>query len=505
MLTLAACATAPSPESPSARGASGAPADARAVRIVNRITWGVNGSAMRAVSSTGLASYVQDQLHPPGDATLPPEVQAQIASMSIAKEPLPALVTRLEDLRKANDGIKDDAEKKIAQEAYQQQLTLLAREAATRSLLRALYSPQQLREHMTWFWMNHFNVHQYKANVRVLVGDYEDRAIRPRALGRFRDLLGATLRHPAMIRYLDNEQNAANRINENYARELLELHTLGVDGGYTQKDVQELARILTGVGINLTGNPPKVRAELQSKYVRDGLFEFNPNRHDFGDKVLLGHFIRGRGLGEVDEALDILAKHPSTARFVGRKLATFFVADDPPPELVKRLAATFQSSDGDIATVLTALFDSPEFARSLGAKFKDPVHYAVSAVRLAYDDKPILNAGPIIGWLNRMGEALYNRQTPDGFPLTESAWSSSGQMATRFEIARSIGSGAAGLFKTEGPAPAERPAFPKLANALYYQSIERSLAPPTRDALDKAASPQEWNVFLLSSPDFMFR
>ena len=460
---------------------------------------------MRAVSSTGLASYFQDQLHPAGDATLPPEVNAQIASMGITKEPLPALVTRMEELRKANDGIKDDVEKKAAQEAYQQQLTLLGREAATRSLLRAIYSPQQLREHMTWFWMNHFNVHQYKANVRVLVSDYEDRAIRPRALGRFRDLLGATLRHPAMIRYLDNEQNAANRINENYARELLELHTLGVDGGYTQKDVQELARILTGVGINLSGNPPRVKAEWQSMYVRDGLFEFNPNRHDFGDKVLLGRAIRGRGLGEVDEALDVLAKHPSTARFVGRKLATFFVADDPPPELVKRLAATFQSSDGDIASVLAALFDSPEFARSLGTKFKDPVHYAVSAVRLAYDDKPILNAGPIIGWLNRMGEALYNRQTPDGFPLTESAWSSSGQMATRFEIARSIGSGAAGLFKTEGPAPAERPAFPKLANALYYQSIERSLGPQTRDALDKAASPQEWNVFLLSSPDFMFR
>src|SRR6201994_922000 len=177
---------------------------------------------------------------------------------------------------------------------------------------------------MTWFWLNHFNVHMYKRDIRAMVGDYEDQAIRPRALGRFRDLLEATLRHPAMLRYLDNAENAAGRINENYAREIMELHTLGVGSGYTQKDVQELARILTGVGVNLTPDGPKVRPALRSQMVRDGLFVFNPNRHDYGDKIFLGHRINGRGLAEVDQALDILSRAPATSRFISRKLALFF-------------------------------------------------------------------------------------------------------------------------------------------------------------------------------------
>ena len=150
---------------------------------------------------------------------------------------------------------------------------------------------------MTWFWFNHFNVHQYKRDLRALVGDYEDQAIRPHALGRFRDLLEATLRHPAMLRYLDNDQNAANHINENYAREIMELHTLGIGSGYSQKDVQELARILTGVGVDLSSTNPKLPPARQALLVRAGLFEFNPNRHDFSDKVLLGHAIRGSGFG----------------------------------------------------------------------------------------------------------------------------------------------------------------------------------------------------------------
>src|SRR5260221_3348496 len=227
-----------------------------------------------------------------------------------------------------------------------------------------------------------------------------------------------------MIRYLDNEQNAAGRINENYARELLELHTLGVDAGYTQRDVQELARVLTGVGVNYSESSPKVREDGRADYVRDGLFEFNPMRHDYGTKTVLGHSIRGRGMTEVDEILDILCRHPATARFVSRKLAAFYVADDPPPELVARMAQTFERTEGDIAAVLRTLIDSPEFARSLGGKFKDPVHYVVSAVRLAHDDKPPLNATPLINWLNRPGEGLYNPHKPDGYPLPQNPWAS---------------------------------------------------------------------------------
>jgi len=457
--------------------------------LLNRVTWGANPSSARELARVGPASYLEAQLQPAQEAALPPEVQAQVDAMTISRRPVDELAKEMESRRKGLDLLRSDDEKKAAQQAYQQELTRLGREAAARMLLRALYSPWQLREQMTWFWMNHFNVFQYKANLRALVADYEERAIRPHALGRFRDLLGATARHPAMLIYLDNAQNAANRINENYARELMELHTLGVDGGYTQRDVQELARILTGFSVNFDREMPK----------------FIPGRHDYGDKLLLGRAIRGRGAAEVDEALDLLARHPATARFICRKLALFFVSDDPSEVLVERLASTFRSSDGDIAAVLRELFASAEFRASLGTKFKDPVHYVVSAVRLAYDDKAILNAGPMINWLGRMGEPLYARPTPDGFALTRTEWASAGQMATRFEIARTLGYGAAGLFRAEGPQPAERPAFPQLANALYYESMHKTLAEPTRQTLDKATSPQEWNMLLLASPEFMYR
>jgi uncharacterized protein (DUF1800 family) len=386
--------------------------------------------------------FLERQLHP--EAALPASVNDQIAGLSIAKQPLDRLVMQLEQQRKEADAIVDDEQKKAAQQAYQQALTRLANEAACRSLLHDLYSPNQLQEQMTWFWFNHFNVFLYKSNLRAMVGDFEDRAIRPHALGRFRDLLAATMRHPAMLRYLDNEQNAAGHINENYARELMELHTLGVNGGYTQRDVQELARVLTGLGINATDKTPKVRGDLKAEYVRDGLFEFNPNRHDYGDKELLGHRIRGRGLLEIDEVADLLSRHPATAQFVSRKLAMYFVADDPQKSLVEHMAATFQGSDGDIAATLRTMFQSPEFTASLGEKFKDPLHYVVSAVRFAYDGKPILNPLPMTNWLNRLGEPLYGRPTPDGYPLTQAAWASAGQMTARFEIARIIGNSSAG-------------------------------------------------------------
>ncbi|MYM68080.1 DUF1800 family protein [Pseudoduganella sp. FT55W] len=497
-LLLAGCAGTTTVSAP--------PADPAALSsALNRVTWGVNLSTYQQVEKIGYEAWLEKQLRP-SPAVLPAAAQAQIDAMSITQKPLPQLVKELEDQRRDYDkAMVDDDAKKAAQRAYQQELNRLAKEAATRSLLRNLYSPNQLQEQMTWFWMNHFNVHLGKANLRLLVSDYEEQAIRPRALGKFRDLLAATLRHPAMIRYLDNEQNAANRINENYAREIMELHTLGVDGGYSQNDVQQLARILTGVGVNLGDKTPNVRRDKQDQYVRQGLFEFNPNRHDYADKLFLGKTVKGRGLEEVDEALDRLSRHPATARYISRKLAIYFVADEPPQALLDRMAARFQSSDGDIAAVLREMFNSQEFKQSLGHKFKDPVHYVVSAVRLTYDDKVILNTGPMLNWLNRMAEPLYGRQTPDGYPLTESGWASPGQMTTRFEIAKAIGGGAAGLFKSEGAQPQEKPAFPQLANALYYQSLQKSLAPATLQALEQATSPQEWNTLFLASPELMHR
>jgi uncharacterized protein (DUF1800 family) len=306
----------------------------------------------------------------------------------------------------------------------------------------------------------------------------------------------------------DPPKQGANS-NENYARELMELHTLGVDAGYTRRDVQELARVLTGFGVDrrdpATTAPPKFKPELAGQYIRKGLYEFNPNRHDYGDKQVLGVTIRGSGPAELDQVIDLLSRNPATAHHISRKLAMFFVSDDPPESLVDRMATRFARTDGDIAAVLRTMFESPEFTGSLRTRYKDPVHYVVSAVRVAYDEKPILNAGPMINWLNRLGEAPYNRQTPDGNPLTESSWTGPGQLTTRFEIAKAIASGAAGLFKTEGPTPTERPAFPQLSNALYFEAIQNRLAATTRQALDQAASPQEWNMLLLSAPEFMLR
>ena len=477
---------------------------AQALAMQQRITWGVNAGSARQLQQQGWDRYLQAQLHP-GKTVLPPAIQAQIDAMTISQTPMDQLVTGVEQRRKESNAVADDMAKQQAQKDYQQELNRLAREAATRSVLLDVYSTNQLQQQLSWFWLNHFSVHQGKHNLRAMVGDYEMNAIAPHALGKFRDLLGASVHHPAMLRYLDNEANAANRINENYARELMELHTLGVNGGYSQKDVQELARILTGVGVNLGADTPKVKPALQSQYVRRGLFEFNPNRHDYGDKQFLGQTVKGRGLAELDEALDRLSRSPATARFVSGKLAQYFVGDAPPEALVASMAQTFQKTDGNIADVLQTLFASEPFRQSLGRKFKDPMHYVVSAVRLSYDDKPILNASPMLNWLSRMGQPLYGRQTPDGYPLADSAWASPGQMTTRFEIARTIGSGSAGLFRTEGPQPLEKPAFPQLASALYFQAIEPTLSPATREALTKAATPQEWNTFYLSSPEMMHR
>jgi uncharacterized protein (DUF1800 family) len=476
----------------------------QAILWLDRVTWGANDASARELAAFGRERYLEEQLHS-RDEALPATVQSMIAGFSVSRQSLDQLVLGFEEQRRAADATANDDAKKAAQQAYQQALTKVANEAAARSLLRDLYSPRQLQEQMTWFWMNHFNVFEYKSNLRAMVGDFEDRAIRPRALGRFHDLLLATMRHPAMLRYLDNEQNAVGHINENYARELMELHTLGVNGGYSQKDVQELARVLTGLGVNATGKTPPVKAALQAQYVRDGLFEFNPNRHDYGDKQLLGRTVRGRGLAEADEVAELLAKHPATARFISHKLAVYFVADEPPAALVERMANTFRQSDGDIAAMLATMFHSPEFTASLGLKFKDPIHYSVSAVRLAYGDKPILNTNPMLGWLNRMGEPLYGRLTPDGYALTQAAWSSPGQMVARFEVARTIGSNSAGLFKPDAPDAVELPAFPQLANALYYTTTTNRLDTATREALDQAKSPQEWNMFLLASPEFMHR
>jgi uncharacterized protein (DUF1800 family) len=492
-------------------------ADPAATRLLDRLTWGADAADAAAIAAIGPRRWLDRQLHPPADAPLPAAAEAVLAAMPYLQTPMAELVVdaRLQEV--AANQITDPVVKAQARALYTRVLDDAVHQAATRSILRDLYSPDQLREQMTWFWFNHFNVHMYKSNIRLMIGDYEDRALRPHALGRFRDLLEATLRHPAILRYLDNAENAVGHINENYAREIMELHTLGLDGGYTQGDVQELARILTGVGIDANPKPPALAPGLRDQLIREGLFEFNPARHDYGDKIFLGHRIAGRGFAEVETALDILARNPATARHISRQLAVYFVADDPPEALVQRMSATFLRTDGDIAAVLETLVAAPEFKASLGAKFKDPAHYVISAVRQAYADRPVTDATPMLGWINRLGEGLYNHQTPDGYAMTAAAWNGPGQMEARFEVARQIGGGAAALFRTDpsssgppsgppAPAPAALPPdYPSIQPTAEALGLARSLAPATRAALTQAVSPRDWNALYLASPEFMRR
>jgi uncharacterized protein (DUF1800 family) len=469
---------------------------------LERTSFGLDSASVASYRQLGRERFLERQLHPSA-SELPAPIAADIAALEISHADPAKWLADVNAEYKGINAMPDGTDKEQARKALNERGNKLAYEAIRRDLLRAVYSPAQLQEQMVWFWLNHFSVFQYKANLRWLIGDYEERAIRPHVFGHFKDLVMANLQHPAMLQFLDNNQNAAGHLNENYARELLELHTLGVGAGYSQQDVQELARVLTGVVINV-GDQPKLKPEMQRLYIRSGAFEFNPARHDFGAKTLLGHPITGRGFDEVEEAVSLIVSQPACGRFVSRQLAIYFVADDPPAALVERMAQTFMRTDGDIGAVLYSLFMSREFDAALGLKFKDPTRYVVSAIRFAYDGKPISNTRPVLNWLNGLGEAPYGRATPDGYPLTELAWASSGQISRRFEIARAIGAGNAGLFNPEDGAAAGASGFPQLSNRLYFEAIEPFLAARTKDALNRANSQQEWNTFLLSSPEFSY-
>lgn len=471
---------------------------------INRITYGPTTATVNRYLELGRRRFLDEQLHP-REVVFPPTIAAELDSLEIAHSSGVQLLAYVTGQQQRINSLTDEASKQTERKILNDKANKLAYEAARREILRALYSPAQLQEQLTWLWLDHFSVFQYKANDPWLVGDYAEQAIRPHSLGKFRDLVMATLTHPAMLQYLDNAQNATGHINENYARELLELHTLGVGSGYTQQDIQELARVLTGVGVNGSGNEPKLKPEWQKLYRHQGAFEFNPARHDFGPKTLLGQHIDGSGFDEVEKAVDVIVSQPACAQFIARKLALYFVSDNPPRSLTDRMAKTFQKTHGDIAAVLETLFKSRELEASLGGKFKDPMHFVISTVRLAYDGKPIVNTHPVVNWLNALGEAPFGRQTPDGYPLTESGWASSGQISRRFEIARNIGSGNGGLFDPEDGTPATISGFPQLSARLYFSAVEPFLSANARTALDHAGSQLEWNTFLLASPDFNYR
>jgi uncharacterized protein (DUF1800 family) len=309
---------------------------------------------------------------------------------------------------------------------------VVQRDLAEGKLLRAVYSNRQLEEVLTDFWYNHFNVFIDKGADRYLVTAYERDVIRPHVLGKFRDLLEATAKSPAMLFYLDNWESvgsnaapgrpAAQRrgLNENYGRELLELHTLGVDGGYTQKDVTEVARCFTGWSIN--------RPQL------GGGFKFNDKAHDSGEKVVLGAKIHAGGIEDGEKVLDMLARHPSTARFVSRKLAMRFVADDPPASLVDRMAQTFLKTDGDLRAVMKTMLESKEFW-SVGAfrtKMKSPLELVASAVRAGNGD--VDYARSLADLVAQMGEPLYRKLEPTGYSNSSQDWLNSAGLLARMNF-----------------------------------------------------------------------
>jgi uncharacterized protein (DUF1800 family) len=483
--------------------AGGAEVQRQDLLWLERITYGPTTSTLQRYLKLGRQRFLDEQLSP-GDPVLPAPIAAQIEALEISHVQAGQQLAHVAAEQRRINSLADEASKQNERKALNDAANRFAYEAARRELLRAIYSPAQLNEQLIWFWLNHFSLFQGKADGRWLVGDYAEHAIRPHALGHFRDLVMATVTHPAMLQYLDNAQNSVGHVNENYARELMELHTLGVGSGYTQSDVQELARILTGVGINNTDTTPHLKPEWQALYRRDGAFEFNPARHDFTAKLFLGQQIEGRGFDEVQRAVDLIVAQPACARFIAHKLAVYFVADDPPPALVERMARTFQKTQGDISAVLRTLFKSRELDASLGQKYKDPMHYVISTLRLAYDGKPIENTHPVLNWLNALGEPPFGRPTPDGYPLAESAWASSGQISRRFEIARAMGSGNAGLFEPEDGALGTVVGFPQLSSRLYFEAIEPFLSSNARAAMANASSQLEWNTFLLASPDLNY-
>ena len=322
-------------------------------------------------------------------------------------------------------------------------------------LLRAIESNRQLAEELDDFWFNHFNVYYDKGSDRFLIPDYEREAIRPHVLGKFRDLLEATAKSPAMLFYLDNFQsvrpdidaNSKNRkvkrgLNENYGRELMELHTLGVNGGYTQHDVTEVARCFTGWTIQ----DPR----------RGGAFFYNDNLHDKGEKVVLGHVIpAGGGIEDAEKVLDILATHPSTAKFISTELAQRFVADNPPPALIDKMSKTFLDSGGDIRQVMKTMLDSKEFwsQGAYRAKVKTPFEMVASSVRAL--DANVTDAWALANQVGNIGEPLYRKQEPTGYSNLNSDWVNSAALLGRMNFAVQVTKNQVPGVKVAASQPAE--------------------------------------------------
>ena len=542
-------------------------AAARPLHALNRVAFGPRPGDAARVRQIGVERYLEQQLDAASIAE-PAALSERIAGLrTLRMTPAELFLEFQEPIRAAAKG--DVAAKQAARRQARQVID----EAAEARIVRALYGPRQLQEVMTAFWFNHFNVFAGKGRCSIWTGAFEEEAIRPHTLGRFRDLLGATAMHPAMLFYLDNWQNTApgapgthgkfDGINENYAREVMELHTLGVNGGYTQTDVIALAHILTGWGLIKggagNGQPPHGGMGLREGSGFAGLsgnmrqwpggfhpwwrrwtqagggrarrpdgshgpvgpygFYFDPARHDFGGQTLLGHQIAGGGIEQGERALDILARSPATANHLSYQLAQYFVADNPPKALVSRLAARYQASDGNLRDVLATLFSSTEFwdPRCYGVKFKTPYEYAISAARAVGAE--VINVRPLTGTMAQMGMPLYGCPTPDGYKNTAAAWLNPEAMMMRLSFATALGSGRLPLERVpdDNPAPMTGVKHPARVRQVEFNgataapdaaqlalTLADAFSPRTADAVE-AAPIQLRTPLILGSPEFMMR
>ncbi|MFV1949873.1 MAG: DUF1800 domain-containing protein [Anaerolineales bacterium] len=368
--------------------------------ILNRLNFGPRSSDRQRLLEIGLENYLEEQLSP--------------GNISDKKTDL--LIGRFDVLKMDADGLRNRADKLF--DNFDPNLVLDDFRQAT--TLRQVYSRRQLQEVLVEFWTDHFNISVQKGDCWFLKIVDDREVIRKHALGNFRELLGASAHSPAMLVYLDNQENHRDAPNENYARELLELHSLGVDGGYSQTDVMELARCLTGWRVK--------------DHFWKGKLKFDPDAHTPGTKTVLGQTIPGSGKGEIDQVLDILGSHRSTANTISYKLARRFLADDPPREIVEKASQVFLKTSGDIQAVLKViLLDGLPHAHQYAqtGKYKRPLNFMVSALRQTGADT---NGGPALQrYLRRMGQPLYDWPTPDGYPDTSAAWQ--GNLLPRWKFA----------------------------------------------------------------------
>ena len=463
---------APQDQAPAESGSREQTADEQVNQLLSRLTFGARAGDAAAVRAMGVDKWIDLQLHPEriGDSKSD-QYFAALESYNTSSQELqrkyPPPNQLLQRLQAKGDRSKlsaaDSAELREAT-AGPRKVTI---EAQSGRVDRALLSERQLQEVMTDFWLNHFSVYIQKGPPeRYQLAQYESTVIRPNSLGKFRVLLEAVAKSPAMLFYLDNWESQAdsNRprlvrrrggLNENYGRELLELHTLGVDGGYTQQDVINVARALTG----WTFPRPQLGG---------GAFEFNPQMHDAGAKVVLGHRLAaGRGIEDGEDVLDIVSRHPSTAKYIAFKLARRFVSDTPPAELVERAAATFRRTDGDIRAVVRTIITSKEFfsRAAYRSKVKSPFEVVVSALRAlgAQPDGTLRTAQTIA----TLGEPIYGHQAPNGWPETGDQWMNTGSILNRINFGVAIAAG-----RIPGVSPVNWKGAESLQNAPIEQQVD---------------------------------